>query len=39
MDLNELEEIFTEEEVWTIIKEMHADHAPGPDGFSTAFYQ
>lgn len=39
VDLSELEEIFTEEEVWATIKDMHADRAPGPDGFSTAFYQ
>jgi hypothetical protein len=39
IDLHELEEIFTEGEVWQVIKELHPDRAPGPDGFSGAFYQ
>jgi hypothetical protein len=38
-DLQELEAIFTEREVWETIKEMPADRAPGPDGFIGAFYQ
>ena len=38
-DLGELEEIFTEDEVWNAIKEMPADCAPGPDGFIGPFYQ
>jgi hypothetical protein len=31
--------MFTEEEVWNTIREMPADRAPGPDGFTGAFYQ
>jgi hypothetical protein len=38
-DLSELDNMFTEEEVWNTIREMPNDHAPGPDGFTGAFYQ
>lgn len=38
-DLQELEQIFTEDEVWDTIKELPPDRAPGPDGFIGAFYQ
>jgi hypothetical protein len=38
-DLQELEAIFTEREVWETIKEMPADRAPGHDGFIGSFYQ
>jgi hypothetical protein len=38
-DLQDFESIFTEEEVWSVIKEMPTDRAPGPDGFISAFYQ
>jgi hypothetical protein len=31
--------IFTEEEVWKVIKEMPQDRAPGPDCFIGIFYQ
>jgi hypothetical protein len=34
-----LEEPFEEREVWEVIKGMDGDKAPGPDGFSMAFYQ
>jgi hypothetical protein len=37
-DLPELEVVFTEEEVWDMIKEMQLDQAPGPDGFIGAFF-
>jgi hypothetical protein len=37
-NLQELEEMFTEHEVWATIKGMPADRAPGPDGFCGAFY-
>ncbi|XP_073368076.1 uncharacterized protein [Aegilops tauschii subsp. strangulata] len=39
LNLSELDDIFTEEEVWSAIKEMHLERAPGPDGFTAAFYQ
>jgi hypothetical protein len=38
-DLRELDAMFTEEEVWNTIREMPSDRAPGPDGFTGAFYQ
>ncbi|XP_073360681.1 uncharacterized protein [Aegilops tauschii subsp. strangulata] len=34
LNLEDLEAIFTEEEVWAVIKELHPDRAPGPDGGS-----
>jgi hypothetical protein len=37
--LEDLGAIFTEEEVWSIIKELPADRAPGLDGFIGAFYK
>jgi mannosylglycoprotein endo-beta-mannosidase len=37
-DLSDLEGIFTEEEVWHVIKELPPDRAPGPDGFIGIFY-
>jgi hypothetical protein len=39
LDLSDLEVIFTEEEVWKVIKEMPQDRAPGPDCFIGIFYQ
>lgn len=38
VDLQELDDIFTEEEVWTVVMQLHPDRAPGPDGFIDAFY-
>jgi hypothetical protein len=37
--LGDLEEIFSENEVWEAIKELPPDRAPGPDGFIGAFYK
>jgi hypothetical protein len=37
--LDHLENLFSEEEVWSVIKEMPSDKAPGPDGFSGRFYK
>ena len=31
LDLTELQEIFTENEIWQVIKELPPDRAPGPD--------
>lgn len=39
LDLDELVAPFTAEEVATIVRETPADRAPGPDGFSGAFYR
>ena len=33
-----LEEVFTEEEIWTAISGLNGDKAPGPDGFPLAFW-
>ena len=37
-DLSVLEEPFSEE-VWTTVKNMPLDQAPGPDGFTVRFYK
>lgn len=34
-----LERGFEEQEVWEVVREMNGDKAPGPDGFSMAFFQ
>jgi hypothetical protein len=39
LDLSTLGAGFVEEEVWTVIKEMAPDKAPGPDGFTARFFQ
>lgn len=38
-DLSALEHQFTEDEVWSIIRELPNDKAPGPDSFTGAFYK
>jgi hypothetical protein len=38
-DLSELDAPFTEEEVWTTIKGLPSDKAPGPDGLTGRFYK
>ena len=39
MDLEALEIPFLETEIWEVIRSLPADKAPGPDGFTTRFYQ
>jgi hypothetical protein len=39
LDLEGLNQIITEEEVWDTIKSLPADKAPGPDGFTGRFYK
>ncbi|KAM0832352.1 hypothetical protein ACQ4PT_064959 [Festuca glaucescens] len=39
LDLSELDEAFTPEEILAAIADMPADRAPGPDGFSGAFFR
>ena len=34
-----LELPFTEGEVWSVLKDMNGEKAPGPDGFTAAFWQ
>ena len=38
-DMAALELPFTENEVWSVIKELKPEKAPGPDGMTAAFYQ
>lgn len=38
MDLEYLDDLFTDDEIWATIKSLSADKAPGPDGFTTEFY-
>lgn len=38
-DLSSLDAPFTEEEVWSTIKDMPLDKAPGPNGFTGHFYK
>jgi hypothetical protein len=38
-DKNWLERDFEEKEVWEVVKGMEGDKAPGPDGFTMAFFQ
>ncbi|KAM0918663.1 hypothetical protein ACQ4PT_008713 [Festuca glaucescens] len=37
-DLQHIDGVFTEEEVWTAIKDMPMDKCPGPYGFSARFF-
>jgi hypothetical protein len=39
VDLKEMGNPITEEEVWDIIKPLLVDRAPGPDGYSGRFYK
>jgi hypothetical protein len=39
LDLSELDEAFTPEEILAAIADLPADRAPGPDGFSGAFFK
>lgn len=39
VDLSDMDGVFTEEEVWGVIRELPADHAPGPDSFIGLFYE
>jgi hypothetical protein len=38
-DLAELDNMFTEEDIWNTIREMLSDRAPRSDGFTGAFYK
>jgi len=39
IDLSSLDDTITEEEVWNTIKDLPADRAPGPDGYTGRFYK
>jgi hypothetical protein len=39
MDLSQLDSPITDEEVWSTIKALPMDRAPGPDGFTGRFYK
>jgi mannosylglycoprotein endo-beta-mannosidase len=39
LDLQHIDGVFTEEEVWKAIRDMPVDKCPGPDGFSARFYR
>jgi len=39
IDLSVLDEPITEDEVWETIKDLPADRAPGPDGYTGRFYK
>lgn len=39
IDLSDQDQMFQEEEIWNVIKEMLVDCAPGPDGFTGMFFQ
>jgi hypothetical protein len=34
-----MEHEFKEDEIWGVIQNLRADKAPGPDGFTMAFFQ
>jgi hypothetical protein len=38
-DLQDLDVLFSEEEVWKVIHHLSSDQAPGPHGFIGLFYQ
>ena len=38
LDLSEQDRVFTEDEIWAVIKDMPSDKAPGPDGFTGCFF-
>lgn len=38
-DLGDLELVFSMEEVWSVVKDLPLDKAPGPDGFTGRFYK
>ena len=38
-DLSHLEGVFSEQELLSAVKDTHGDKAPGPDGFTGAFFK
>jgi hypothetical protein len=39
LDLQDFGQLFTEAEIWEVIKELPLDKAPGLDGFTGRFYR
>ena len=39
IDLSDLDQPFTEDEIWATIQSLPADRAPGPDGYTGRFYK
>lgn len=39
MDLHELDADISAEEAWAAVKELPTDRAPGPNGYTGAFYK
>jgi hypothetical protein len=39
MELNALEVLFIEDEVWAVIRDLPNNKAPGPDGLTSLFYK
>lgn len=39
VDLSELDQVITEEEVWPTIRTLPSDKAPRPDGYTGRFYK
>jgi len=39
VDLSKQDRVFSEEEIWPVIKDLPSDKAPGPDGFIGLFFQ
>jgi hypothetical protein len=39
VDLSALEDLFIEDEVWSVIFDLPNDKAPGPDGLTGIFYK
>jgi len=39
LQLHSLETLFSEDEVWAVIRDLPCDKAPGPDGLTGAFYK
>ena len=39
IDLSEQDRVFSEDEIWGVIKDLPSDKAPGPDGLISLFFQ
>lgn len=39
LDLSSLDVCFTEDEIWAVVRDIPAEKAPGPDGFTGLFYK